>query len=175
MHGRGAERFAGGFVHARGGGFLDHLLVAALQRAIAFEQVDDIAVAVAEHLHLDMARALNIFLDQHMRIAERGARLTLARGEASAKSACALDQPHPLAAAARDRLDQHRIADFARMHRKDAGVLILAHIAGGDGHTCLGHQLLGRVFQPHGGDAGRLRPDPHQPRVDHGLRELGIL
>ena len=61
--GGGADGFAGFLVHARRGGFLDHLLVAALERAIAFEQVDDIAVAIAEHLHLDMARALDPFFD----------------------------------------------------------------------------------------------------------------
>ncbi len=74
----GAKLFARRFVHARCGGFFDHLLVAALQRAIAFEQMDDVAVGVAEHLHLDMARALDIFLDQDMRVAERRGGLTLA-------------------------------------------------------------------------------------------------
>ena len=38
------------------GAFLDHLLEAALQRAIALEQMDGVAVAVAEHLDFDMAR-----------------------------------------------------------------------------------------------------------------------
>ena len=39
------------------GRLLDHLLVAALQRTVALEQVHDVAVAIGEHLHLDMARA----------------------------------------------------------------------------------------------------------------------
>ena len=65
-----ADRRAGRLVHARRRRLLDHLLVAALQRAVALEQVDDIAVAVAEHLHLDMARPLDIFLDQHPVVAE---------------------------------------------------------------------------------------------------------
>jgi hypothetical protein len=82
---RGAHRFAGDLVHAGGGGFLDHLLVAALQRAVAFEQVDDIAVGVAEHLHLDMARGQDIFLDQHMVVAEAGRGLALARGRAGGR------------------------------------------------------------------------------------------
>ena len=42
--------------HARRGGLLDHLLVAPLQRAVALEEMHDIAVGVAEHLHLDVAR-----------------------------------------------------------------------------------------------------------------------
>jgi hypothetical protein len=73
-------------VHAGGGGLLDHLLVAALERAVALEQVDDIAVRVAEHLHLDMARVEDIFLDQHAIVAEGRCRLALARDSASAKS-----------------------------------------------------------------------------------------
>ena len=34
----------------------NQLLVAALDRAVALEQVDDVAVLVAQHLHLDVAR-----------------------------------------------------------------------------------------------------------------------
>ena len=73
-----ADRLARRRVHAGRGGFLDHLLVAALQRAVALEQVDDVAVAVAEHLHLDVARAGDVFLDQHAVVAEGGRRLALA-------------------------------------------------------------------------------------------------
>jgi hypothetical protein len=36
--------------------FLDHLLVAALQRAVAAAQPQRVAVAVGQHLDLDMAR-----------------------------------------------------------------------------------------------------------------------
>ena len=53
--GGGAERFA----HLRGQGdrgrFFPHFLPAPLQRAIAFEAVNDV-IAVAEYLDLDMAR-----------------------------------------------------------------------------------------------------------------------
>ena len=73
-----AELLACCFVHAGRRGFLDDFLVATLERAVAFEQVDDVAVRVAKHLHLDMARALDIFLDEYMRVAKRRRRLTLA-------------------------------------------------------------------------------------------------
>src|SRR5688500_13275486 len=77
----GANRLAGRFVHARRGGFLDHLLVAPLQRAVALEQVDDVAVTVAEHLHLDVPRAFDPFFEQHDIVAERRGRLALAAVE----------------------------------------------------------------------------------------------
>ena len=56
--------------HAGRGRFLDHLLMAALQRAIALEQMHGVAVIVGEHLHLDVARPRDIFLDQHAIVAE---------------------------------------------------------------------------------------------------------
>ena len=49
-----------GFVEAGGWAFLNHLLVAALDRTIAFAQMDRIALAIPEHLHLDVARRLQI-------------------------------------------------------------------------------------------------------------------
>ena len=80
-HRGAAHRRAGRLVHARRGRFLDHLLVAPLERAIALEQMDDIAVAIAEHLHLDMARAFDPFFEQHDVVAEARRRLALAAFE----------------------------------------------------------------------------------------------
>ena len=80
-HRGAADRLARRLVHARRGRFLDHLLVAALERAVALEQMDDVAVAVAEHLHLDVARREDVFLDQHAVVAERARRLALAAFE----------------------------------------------------------------------------------------------
>ena len=54
------------------GGLLQHLLVAALQRAVALAQMHDIAVAVGQHLDLDMARMGEVFLDIDGVIAEMG-------------------------------------------------------------------------------------------------------
>ena len=44
--------------HARRRSLLDHLLVPPLQRAVALEQMHHVAVGIAEHLHLDVARRL---------------------------------------------------------------------------------------------------------------------
>ena len=94
---------------------------------------------------------------------------------ASSKSLRGIDPAHALAAAARDRLDQHRIADRVGFLLEPLRVLVLAEIAGRHRHAGVGHQLLGRVLQAHGADAVRLRPDPDQARVDHRLGEVGIL
>ena len=56
------------------GRFLEHLLVATLQRAVALAEVDRAAFAVAEHLELDVARVGEIFLHVDGVVAERRAR-----------------------------------------------------------------------------------------------------
>ena len=74
----GADRLALGGVQRRRRRFLDHLLMPPLQRAFALEQRQQIAVAVADDLHLDVTRVLDEFFDQHAVVAER--RLGLALG-----------------------------------------------------------------------------------------------
>ena len=52
--------------------FFPHLLVAALQRAVALAQMHDLAVGVGQDLHFDVARLLEIFLHIDGVVAERG-------------------------------------------------------------------------------------------------------
>ncbi len=137
--------------------------------------MDDIAVAVAEHLYLDMARREDVFLDQHAVVAERAGGLALAAFKRVVELLGSIDAAHAFAAAARDRLDQDRIADRIGFHFEDVRRLILAVITRRHRDTGVRHQGLRRVFQAHGADAVRLRPDPDQPSVDHRLREVGIL
>ncbi len=59
----------------------DDLLVPALQRALALAQMDDGAVRVGEHLHLDVARALDQALEQQGVVAERRGRDAPGGGE----------------------------------------------------------------------------------------------
>src|SRR5262252_5582203 len=99
--------------HAGRRRLLHHLLVAALHRAVALEQVHAVASAVGEHLDLDMARALEVALDQHAVIPERRFRFAPARGQRRVELARRGDSAHALAAAAGRSLDHHRIA-YAR-------------------------------------------------------------
>jgi hypothetical protein len=57
------------------GGGPAHLLMAALHGAVALMQVHDVAVAVREDLHLDVARLLDEALDEHTPVAKRRRRL----------------------------------------------------------------------------------------------------
>ena len=56
--------------HAGRRRLLDHLLMPPLERAVALEEMHDIAVPVGEDLDLDVARREHVFLDEHARVAE---------------------------------------------------------------------------------------------------------
>ena len=64
-HRRLAHRLAKLGRHARRGRFFQHFLVAPLHRAVALKQVHAVALGVAKHLNLDVARALHILFNQH--------------------------------------------------------------------------------------------------------------
>ncbi len=173
-HSGGGDGVARGLIHPGRRRLFDHLLVAALQRAVAFMQVDDVALAVAEDLHLDMTRTGDVALDQHARIAEGRLPLALGRGQIFSEVLGPVDLAHPLAAAAGDRLDQHREADAVRLGAQGLQRLVLALIAGGDGHARLDHQLFRCVFQTHGADRRRLGADPDDASRRHRLGEVGV-
>ena len=65
-----AHRPARRVVEERARRLLDHLLVAALDRALALPQVDAVPVRIAEHLDLDVARLLDELLDEDAVVAE---------------------------------------------------------------------------------------------------------
>ncbi len=90
---------------------LPDLLVAALQRAVALAEMHGPALAVAEHLHLDMARAREIFLQIDGVVAEGFSGFGARHRHRALKIGDALRHLHAAPAAAGDRLDQHRIAD----------------------------------------------------------------
>jgi hypothetical protein len=123
--------------HARRGGLLDDLLVAALERAVALEEVDDIAVGVAEDLDLDMAGVGDELLDQDGGVAEGGSGLAAGRGEGGVEVAGVVDAAHALAAAAGDGLDEDGVADERGLVGEEGVVLVLAVVAGDDGDAGL--------------------------------------
>jgi len=102
-------------------GFLPHLLVPPLQRAVAFAQMDDVAVAVGQNLHLNVARLLEIFLHVDHVVANAVLASWRAVESASERSpgVCATFMAAP--AAARRGLDEHGIAD---VRATESGVLI---------------------------------------------------
>ena len=111
-HGGIADFFADGFRQVRAGRFLDQLLVLALHRAIAFPQVDDVAVRVGDELHLDVPRVLDVLLHVHAGVLERLLGFLSRLLQAADEFRFLASDSHPLAAAAGRGLDENRIADF---------------------------------------------------------------
>ncbi len=145
--------------HARRGGFFQHLLVATLHRAVALEQVDAVAMAVAEDLDLDVPRPQHVLLDQHVLVAEGILGFALARGQRGLEVLAPVDAAHALAAAAGAGLDQHRIADGRRLVGQEGRLLVVAVVAGRQRHAGLGHQCLGGRLAAHRTDSRCRRAD----------------
>ena len=121
-----------------------------------------VAVAVAEHLHLDMAWLGDEFLDQHAVVAEAGLPLALrAReriGEILRSSTRRIPLPPPPARA----LISTGIADLVGL-AGEVSVLLVAMIARHDRHARLLHQRLGRILEAHRADRladGPMKSEP---------------
>src|SRR5438132_4946944 len=64
---------------ARSGRLLDHFLIPPLNGAVAFEEMDDVALSVAQDLKLDVTRLLDVSLQEQAVISERLGRLAPGR------------------------------------------------------------------------------------------------
>src|SRR6478672_7444573 len=85
--------------------------------------MDGLAVAVAEHLELDMARIAEIFLDIDGVVAERVLGLAPRLRDLAFELVLGADDLHAAPAAARCRLDQQGIAGLLRDRARFRGAL----------------------------------------------------
>ena len=148
--------------------------MAPLGGAVALEQVHDAAVRVGEHLHLDVARALDQALDQQRAVAERGARLAPRGGERLRQLRGRAHDPHALAAAAGGGLDHQREADGAGRLRREllvGRVLERGHDRDVGGQRDPARLVLAAEPLDH---VGR-RADERQAGVRAGAGERGVL
>ena len=170
----GAHPLAQLGVEVGGGGDLDDLLVASLDRAVPLEQVDDVALAVREDLHLDVAGLDHGLLEEDGRVTERRLGLTHAGLEGLAQVLAALDPPHAAPATARDGLGEDGEADLLRGGHQ--GVDVGAGLGAVEGRE---PGLLGRRDGPclvagEVQDRGR-RADEGDTGPGAGLGEVGVL
>src|SRR5262249_10478941 len=108
-----------------------------LQRAVALVQMNDVPAAIAEHLDFDIARRVDVFFDQYAVIAEGTLRFAHGAGERRLELGVFVDPAHALAAAARDRLDEDRVADLVGFLLEELRLLAGAVITGHDRHAGL--------------------------------------
>src|SRR6476659_11226174 len=94
----------------RGAGFLDHLLIPALNGAIAHYGRPNIAVVVGDHLDLDVAGVGDKALQEHHRVAERALGLALRALECDFEFIRGEDLADTAAAATTTGFDDQRVA-----------------------------------------------------------------
>ena len=153
---------------------LDHLLVATLHRAVALEQVDDLAGRVAEHLHLDVPGPDHRLLQVHPRIAERGFGFAHRLGEGRSQLLGIVDPAHAASATAADRLHEDREADL--LGGFEQGV----HVVAGSRAAQRGQPRLDRRLDRPGLVAGEFEhlvtgTDELDAGLLARLREIGVL
>ena len=96
--------------------------MAPLERALALEQVERAAPAVAQDLHLDVARALEPLLEIHRGVAECRGRDALRGLDRIGELLLALDHAHPFPAPAERGLHDHGVAQLPRGARERSSV-----------------------------------------------------
>ena len=162
-------------IDRRGWHFLDDLLVPALHRAVAFAQMDEIAVAVGKHLYFHMAGLDHRLLQDQLPRPECILRFRTRLSQRGRKIIRLADEPHAAPAAARRSLYHDRKTDLASSLRERRLALVLALISGHAGHARLLHQPLGLRLVAHRFDGLRRRADEHQPGIRAGTGERRIL
>ena len=159
----------------RRGRLLDELLVAALQRAVAGGDHHDVAVLVGQALGLDVARLVEVLLDEALAAAEGADRLADRRLERVGDLLHRAGDLEAAAAAAEGRLDRDRQAVL--LGERDDLVGVLDRVLGAGSQRGAG--LLGDVpgldLVAERVDGRGRRADPDQPGVEHGLGEVGVL
>ena len=161
-------------VEVRRGRDLDDLLVAALHRAVALEQVHGLAGRVGEDLHLDVTGPHDGLLEEHRGVAERAVGLAHGGLEGVAQLLLRVDPAHAATATAGDRLREDREADLVGAGEQ------LVDVARRRGRLEHRHARGDRVLLRRDLVAGHLehlgrRADERDARVGGGLREVGVL
>jgi hypothetical protein len=110
-NGVGAHGLAGVAVEVRRGSDLDDLLVPALHRAVAFAQVDHVALAVGQDLDLDVSGVGDRLLDEAGRVAEGAVGLAHRGVDGLAQLVRVRDPAHAAPASAGDRLHEERVGE----------------------------------------------------------------
>jgi len=131
------------------GGKLHHLLIAALQGAVALAQVHHVAVLVAQHLDLDVLGVDKELLYKYIVVAEGLAGLAFDHLEGRFHILGLVAAAHAASAAAGGSLQYHREAVALGLFKGVPGVLQRLLCAGYGGHTALIGDLLGLQLVSH--------------------------
>ena len=148
--------------------------MAPLDRALALAEREHAAVLVAEHLDLDVPSGHERLLEVERAVRERSLRLGAGRRVRRLEPVGLVDQPHPLAAAARGRLQQDREAELlgGDPHLGERGAALGARH---ERHVRRLHLRLGAGLVAHPLHHVRARPDEDELVVLARSHEGGVL
>ncbi|MCY1525111.1 hypothetical protein D9M68_600800 [compost metagenome] len=130
---------------------------------------------VGKHLHLHMARRQQGPLDQHAGIAESGQCFGTGAAQGLGKISCLRNQAHPASATTCHRLDHHGKTNGLGLALQRCVILVGAFISGQARHLAGTGEALRLGLAAQRADRGGRRADPDQPRILHGLGEVGVL
>ncbi len=154
---------------------LDDLLVAALHRAVALVEVHEVAVRVAEDLHLDVTRAPHQLFEVDLVVAERGFRLAPRRGDHLDQLRRIVDDAHAAAATTPARLEHHGITDLRGQPERLGSVERQRRRCRHHGYARRRRQVArGHLVAEATHDLGR-RTDEQEASARTGFGERGIL
>ena len=175
LHRVGVQGLPDLLVHGEGGGELHHLLVAPLEGAVPLEEVDHIAVLIAQHLHLDVLGLHQELLHEDVVVAEGLLGLRLHQVEVGAHLFHGVAAAHAPAAAAGGRLQDHGEPEFHGQLLRGLPALQGLGGAGGGGHAAGHGHLLGGELVPHQVQHMGGRADEFDARGLAGPGEVGVL
>ena len=169
------QLFALGGGQIGGGGAFDHLLVAALNRAIAFPQVIDIASLIAKDLHLDVAGAHDHLFQIALAVAECGLGLTATFADFFLKLIRVHDRTHAATTAAPRGLEHQWKADLGRLFADRVEIIAQNLGRGDDRNAGLDRDLTRAGLVAKGAHGFGLGADKGDSVRRTGIHELGVL
>jgi hypothetical protein len=152
---------------------LDDLLVAPLHRAVALAEVNRVAVAVGQHLDLDVARVGDDTFEDQAVVPKGVARLGACAAQQLGKVAGVVHEPHAAPATTGRGLDHDGKADALGFGQQALITLVLAVVAGDAGHASRPHEALGPGLVAHRANRLGRGADEDQSGVAAGLGEVG--
>ena len=159
--------------HARGD--LHHFLITPLHRTIAFVQMQNIAVLVAQNLHLNVLGVLHVLFEKHRRIAKRAIGLATGFIKQSLQILGFMHHPHPAPAATKGSLDDEWKPNLlGHLHCLGAGFDCVIR-AGQHRYSSGFGERAGLSFVAHLSQQLRARPHKCHPRLCARLGEIRVL
>ena len=158
-----------------GGGAFHDLLVAALHGAVAFKQVIDVAVLVAQNLHLDMPGAQDHLFQIALAIAKGGLCLAPAFTHLVGQFLWPVDRAHAAPAAAPACLQHQRIAHFGGLAAHLIHVVAQNFGGGDDRNAGRYRHAPRRSLVAQGAHGFRRGADEGDAGTFAGIDEIGVL